>query len=308
MDSTFNLQPVSPFFEEVGLWLKSLTSALPGSTVYEPQPGTFEIDNPPKSTLLIVLKPLYKEKRETEKGLSQSSDPFLPTATFCLWEDVWYTRRDVVQSRIRAILGLSQRIPGRVTEVRKIDRPTTTHFLQNNHLQGAVLSKYKFGLFLPRRYYRVLDHPEAILPADDTSQELLVAVATFAHPRTFIRNGLPHRSFELVRFANLKNTTVVGGMDKLLKHFIRHYQPDDLMTYVDLEGSTGKSYLRLGFEPHADTPPLDFWVHGPTWERYLPHRLPEGITEESAPTHGYVKIQNGGSRKFVKLIEKNPDL
>ncbi len=183
-----------------------------------------------------------------------------------------------------------------MTQVRRLDRPTTLHFLQNNHLQDPVLSKYKYGLFLPQRYFRVLRTPP---PA---AEELLVAVATFARPRTFTRHGLPHQSYELVRFANLLNMTVVGGMDKLMQYFVRQHQPNDIMTYVDLEGSTGQSYLKLGFEPHGDTLPLPFWVHLPTMIRYSPHRLPEGTTEASAPKHGYVKIQNGGSRKFVKVV------
>jgi len=212
-----------------------------------------------------------------------------------LWEDLWYTKRAIVQSRLAAILGISERIPARLTQVRRLDRPTTLKFLQENHLQDAVLAKFKYGLFLPKKHYRVLHNP----PEAD---EWLVAVATFAHPRLFVRNGRSHRSFELVRFANVLNSTVVGGLDKLISHLIKEHQPDDLMTYADLEWSDGHSYLKLGFESISDIPPQLFWVNPKTMERCSPHRLPTGLTEPTALEQGFVKIHNAGSRKFVKVF------
>ncbi|GHB79231.1 hypothetical protein GCM10007390_36510 [Persicitalea jodogahamensis] len=165
--------------------------------------------------------------------------------------------------------------------------------MEENHLQTSILSKYKYGLYLPKKHFRVIaDPPEA--------EELLVAAATFARPRVFDREGSSHRSYELVRFANLLNTTVVGGLDKLLSHFVKEHQPDDLMTYADLEWSSGRSYRKLGFEPHEDIPPQEFWVEITTMERFYPHRLPEGILGESGQEQRFVKIKNAGSRKFVK--------
>jgi hypothetical protein len=217
-----------------------------------------------------------------------------------LWEDLWHTKRSVVQHRLRALLGLSERIPARLTKVQRIDRPTTTAFLAENHLQDPVLSKLKYGLYLPQRYFRVIND-QTLLPPEGTS-ELLVAVATFAHPRIFQKKNGPHRSYEFVRFANLAATTVVGGLDKLLKHFIRERQPDDIMTYADLEWSDGHSYLKLGFEKMGSTLPQEFWVGADTMQRFPAQRFPEGITEINAPENGFVKIKNAGSRKFVKTI------
>lgn len=212
-----------------------------------------------------------------------------------LWEDLWYTKQPIIKSRLTALLGISERIPARMTQVRRLDRPTTLAFLQENHLQDAVLSKFKYGLFLPKKYYRILQNP----PKTD---ELLVAVATFARPRQFVRDDLPYHSYELVRFANLLNTTVVGGLDKLLSHFIKQHQPDDLMTYADLDWSDGQSYRKLGFEAISDTSPQLFWIDPVSMTRYFPHRLPDGMTEESAVERGFLTVYNAGSRKFVKVL------
>ncbi len=220
-----------------------------------------------------------------------------------LWEDVWLTRRPVVESRILALLGLSERISARLTQVRRIDRPITEAFLSENHTQSFTISKYKYGLFLPRRYYRVLS-PQYLEQMEYQPDELLVAVATFSHPRTIIRAGQSYRSVELIRFANLLNTTVVGGLDKLIKAFIREHQPDDIMTYADLDWSEGGSYQRLGFEAAGDIPPLEFWLDTQSMIRHYPHRLPESTQSGTDADKGYVKVYNSGSRKYIKLVRE----
>ncbi|MEO6687081.1 MAG: hypothetical protein ABIN24_14015 [Dyadobacter sp.] len=212
-------------------------------------------------------------------------------AIVTLWEDVWFDKREIVKSRLNAILGISERIPGRVTQIRKLNKPTANDFLDKNHLQESVSSKIRYGLFLPKRYFRVLS---AEYQLDNQIEELLVAVATFSHPRTFEKDGIPYRSFELSRFANLRNTTVVGGFDKLLRAFTEEYKPGDIMTYADLEWSDGASYRRLGFEEIADKDPVHFWLDPILNVRYTNNRKPE--------RDKLIEIYNSGSRKFVKTI------
>ncbi|WP_165840971.1 hypothetical protein [Larkinella punicea] len=221
-----------------------------------------------------------------------------------LWEDVWRQRPAMVLSRIRAMVGISERIPARLTQVRRIDKPTTGRFLQENHLQVATNAKYKYGLFLPARYFRVLSPDFPLQPANAT--ELLVAVATFSHPRSITRNGIAHRSVELVRFANHLNCTVVGGLDKLLKAFMTDVQPDDIMTYADRDWSNGQSYEKLGFARLETTEPNQFWVRPGEWIRYYPSQLPGGLTEIEMADSGYIPVYNAGSIKFVKIY-RNTD-
>ncbi|MFC5411311.1 hypothetical protein ACFPMF_18460 [Larkinella bovis] len=217
-----------------------------------------------------------------------------------IWEDVWRQKPDIVLSRLRALAGLSERIPARLTQVRRIDKPTTERFLQANHLQVVTQVKYKYGLFLPERYFRVLSAD--FLAKTRPEPELLVAVATFSHPRRIARNGLLHRSVELVRFANRLNCTVVGGLDKLLKAFITAVQPDDLMTYADRDWSDGQSYEKLGFTRLELTEPQAFWLRPDECIRYYPHHLPGGLAESDLSAQGYIPVYNAGSRKFVKIL------
>ncbi len=208
-----------------------------------------------------------------------------------LWDDVARQKPNVVASRLRALAGESVRIPARLTVARRIDKPTAMAFLEQNHLQVALSAKYKYGLWLPERYYRVLP-PDFLATQLPNADELLVAVATFSQPRNIPRDGQPFRSYELVRFANRLNCTVVGGLDKLLNAFVSEHHPDDIMTYADRDWSDGRSYERLGFERVGETEPLQFWVKPGEWVRYYPNQISD--------TAGMIPVWNAGNIKFVK--------
>lgn len=218
-----------------------------------------------------------------------------------IWEDVWRAKNEVVQSRLRSLFGLSYRIPARLTEVRRIDKPTLDTFLKINHLQDSTTAKYKYGLFLPQRYFRVLEKwtkkPEFSLLRHEPSS-LLVAVASFSGGKNIPRNAQTYRSFELIRFANVLDATVVGGLDKLLKAFIKEVHPDDIMTYADRDWSNGQSYERLGFERLGTTPPQAFLVNPETFERE--YTTPESKLENA------VKVYNSGNIKYLLDLLKNP--
>lgn len=215
-----------------------------------------------------------------------------------VWEDYWLAKKPIVMSRLAAMLGVSVKIPARLTRVRRIDNAATTQFLEGNHLNGNVMSKFRYGLFLPERYYRVL--PEGFV-FDASADELLVAVATFSNARIFEQNNAPFRSHELIRFASLLETNVVGALDKLLNAFIREKSPDDIMTYADLEWSDGRSYKRLGFEERGNMPPRKACVRLADMHR-VPARLETDLSL-SQPLVGYLTVYNLGSIKYVRTIK-----
>jgi hypothetical protein len=245
-----------------------------------------------------------------------------------LWEDVWFKSPEIVQSRLLASLGHSQRISARLTQARRIDKATLDAFLTTNHLQASTNAKLKYGLFLPQKHFSKIKSQEkfgstmiytGIIRGDTDNDdcrclcphrqlpscvnqrrtekpqtpEKLVAVASFSSLKTYWRTQKPCRSAELIRFCNLLNCTVVGGLDKLLKTFIEETNPDDLMTYADRDWSDGRSYQRLGFELIEQTHPQAFWVDSQTFER---HKHPHS-------TSNLVKIYNAGNLKFLKKIK-----
>ena len=147
--------------------------------------------------------------------------------TISIFENEWRDKREGVLSRIKSKLGLNNKIYARKTTIKKLNRSEAYDFLLANHINDALKAKYNFGLMYNNE---------------------LVAIACFGpimHKKTEAKGEL---SGELIRFCNKLDYTVVGGLSKLLKHFITQYQVDDIMTYIDKDWSDGKSFIQLGFE------------------------------------------------------------
>ena len=209
-----------------------------------------------------------------------------------LWEDQWVHQKSKVKSKIRSLLGLTQRIHARTTKIKKIDNSTLVQFLNQNHLNIAIKGKYKYGLY---------------------DKEELVAVMSFSKGRTMVRDGKEFASYELLRFCNKLNCTVVGGFSKLLRHFIKVHKPDDLMTYVDADWSNGKSLTTMGFDYVETKEPFEFWLNLSTGIREYPHlviqkhRLFDDQQRENIDNflikNKYIKIYNSGSYKFLLKLK-----
>lgn len=209
-----------------------------------------------------------------------------------LWEDVWKYSTDIVKSRLLSAIGKSVKLPARVMKVRRIDKPTADTFLNKHHLQGSPKAKFKYGLFLPNNYYRLVKDKSLI---DESCDEILVAVATFAAPKTYYRGDIKSRSIELIHFTNHSAFTIIGGLNKLLKFLETEQHPDDIMTYVDADWSDGKAFEKLGFERIEKTESITFFVDKKTYKRH--RRLPENESPDN-----YVKICNLGSWKMIRAI------
>lgn len=216
-----------------------------------------------------------------------------------LWEDVYLAKQELVASRILANLGKFTRLHARHCLIERIDKPTADKFLENNHLQGSVKAKFKYGLFLKPQYVdRFIDNIVSLNDSVNTDNNLfkrtepkLIAVATFSGGRTMkVGERVGTRSYELIRFASLQGYVVVGGMDKLLKAFTKEHEPDDIMSYIDRDWSDGRSYLKLGFLKVGELTPLCFVIDESTHQRLM--------TNEN-----YYQIINAGSFKFLKILK-----
>ena len=195
---------------------------------------------------------------------------------FIVYEDWWQRKPEIVKSKIKSILQISGRIYGRLCKVRKITKPEADLFLNENHILGSTNSKIKYGLFY----------------GDE-----LVSVATFAAQRQF-RDG--SRSAELLRICSKNNLTIVGGQDKLLKAYIREYQPDTIMSYIDLAWGKGDAFLKIGFEIKDKLASVRYFVNMNTGER-----INEKYFNDFENMSKYVSVKNSGSLKMVKKIRNN---
>lgn len=205
-----------------------------------------------------------------------------------LWEDVWMTKRTQVLSRIHSFCGQNKSLHGRKAKILEVDTAQAKTFLETHHLQGYIKTKYSFGLMFDGE---------------------LAAVACFAASRPMKSKGEHYKSAELVRFATKAGITIVGGLGKLVKHFLQQVSVNDLMTYADRDWSLGKGYDKLGFHFSGTTEATIFYVDSKTSTRYQSHRLPKKILtafdeqnilnlDDFLTQNGFLKVFNTGNLKY----------
>ncbi|MBR0533867.1 MAG: hypothetical protein IJK19_04155 [Bacteroidales bacterium] len=195
--------------------------------------------------------------------------------TIYLYEDRWRTSGQYIRERILAHLGIYRKVFARKCDIKRIDAVSAAAFLDCHHSYGTAKAKYKYGMFLGSE---------------------LVAVSLFSSPRTIPRDiegrQVPLRSFEWVRYASLSGSRISGGMSRMLARFVEDTNPDEVMTYADLEWSDGSVYSRMGFHEAGLREPVTFWVNPVTFAR------------ERTPDCRGVKIRNFGSLKYLKQYIK----
>lgn len=153
-----------------------------------------------------------------------------------IWEDEWLGNQELVKSMITHTLG---KTPNRVY-ARKCDVITTSNkdvrdFMNDNHIQGHINAQINYTLL---------------------HNDKIVAVMQFGKPR--IGMGKQHNGWELLRYTNLKNHTIVGGASKLYKAFIREISPESVTTYLDRSNMSGGVYEKLGFVKESESKP-NYW-------------------------------------------------
>ena len=209
-------------------------------------------------------------------------------------EDRWNKQREMMQARLLAHLDCFTSIYARNCEIHRIDKATAKAFLEANHSYGDATCKYRYGLYLKRH----TGHCHAERSEASLSPGTLVAVATFSNARKWIKGNKTIRSYEWTRYASLPEVRLSGGMGKVLKAFIKEVQPDDIMTYADLEWSEGNVYEQLGFTLEGTKNPVTF-VIDKHWMRYP---IKTDISIPEIPGAKY--FQNFGSNKYrLKLTD-----
>ncbi|MDE5889115.1 MAG: hypothetical protein K2H20_03750, partial [Bacilli bacterium] len=157
-----------------------------------------------------------------------------------IFEDEWIYKQEIVKSRLKSILGIKERcIRASKCEIREVSSKESKAFLDENHLQGNVNSKFRYGL-----YYK----------------DELVSLMTFGGLRKNLNSKAQEGAFELLRFVNKLNTTVYGGASNLLKYFIKKVNPKSIISYADKRWSDGNLYKKLGFTHTHDSKPNYFYV------------------------------------------------
>ncbi len=202
-----------------------------------------------------------------------------------IFEDEWYSKQQIIKNMLlHKLHHIKDKIYARNTTISEIDNITYKNFLELNHIQGYIPSKFKYGLIY------------------DNS---LVGVLGLSRPN--ISSGYKNSSLlEIKRFATSK--AIIGGFSKLLKH---HLKSDNrtIITYSDLRYGNGNVYLNNGFSFEKMTEPNYFWTKGQyRIHRYnfTKHKLIEKYPQYKDLTENeimrilkYNKIYDCGANKFI---------
>lgn len=208
-----------------------------------------------------------------------------------IFSNEWENKQDIWKSVLNSKLGLTKKIHGRNCIIREVTSYNADVFLNENHLQGAIKSSIRIGLFY---------------------NDELISLMTFGKARREKWKG--EDRYELYRFCSKLNTTVVGGASKLLKYFEKTYKPKSIISYANRRWSQGNLYEKLGFDFIENTAPNYFYFKGGDYskllsrEQFQKHKLKdklnvfdEDLTEtENMFNNGYRKIYDCGNKIYIR--------
>lgn len=213
-----------------------------------------------------------------------------------IFEDEWLFKKDIVKSRIKHLLNKTHnKIYARNCEVKLIDSHTANSFLSDNHIQGKDKSSLQIGMFFNNE---------------------LVSVMTFGKLRVALGNKNKQDEWELYRFCNKIDISIVGSASKLLNFFIKTYFPKKIITYSDKRWNSGTVYTKLNFVKVSDGSPT-YWYfgRGNSYKRhhrfgFAKHTLSSKLSSfnpnlsewENMKLNGYDRIWDCGHSKYQILL------
>ena len=139
------------------------------------------------------------------------------------------------------LVGSSRTEQARKCRIEIIDANTERKFFEEYHIQGYASSKVAYGLY-------------------NEANELL-SVMSFGTPRLN-----QNYEWEIIRYCNQADVSVIGGAEKLFSFFIKNNNPKSVVSYTKFDKFLGEVYGRLGFKLDKDflTSPNYVWMFGDT--------------------------------------------
>jgi very-short-patch-repair endonuclease len=155
-----------------------------------------------------------------------------------IWDYEWLNNNHQIKSYIKAQLGLCEhRIYARNCEIREISLKEVITLL-DYHQQKITTAKHYIGLF---------------------HNNELVLTMLFGYP--YHKNVA---EWEVKREICKEGYLIIGGKSKVFNYFVRKYSPKSVVSYVDRNKFTGKSYQIMGFTLHHIINERSDWVEPKT--------------------------------------------
>lgn len=191
-----------------------------------------------------------------------------------IYADEWAHKSDIVKSIIKSKLGMSDtKYYARTLSIKDVLSKEASGFLKENHLMGEYKSAKHVGLF---------------------DKDVLVSLISYKKHKDGI---------DISRFCNKLNSSVAGGLSRLLKEIERRESPKFIQSWVDLRYGTGDSLLSVGFEYSHASLGWKWTDNHMTYNRLYcranmdQRKLSE---KEHAEEMKLVKIYDAGQALFIK--------
>ena len=213
-------------------------------------------------------KHIDKYKKCLEKGIQ----------LITIWEDQIINKPEIVKSLILSKLSIyKERIGARKCTIKEISSKDAASFLEANHIQGRTNAKVHLGLY---------------------RSDELVGVMTFSKRSKLSGSKvIDSNEWELSRFCTKCNIQVIGGADKLFKHFVRKYDPSKVTSFASNDISNGNLYKKLGFTQDEKITASYWYINKDTYIRY--HRT--SFTKTRLKALGY-DIENKTEAKIMENL------
>lgn len=201
---------------------------------------------------------------------------------------------DDISKVIQNILPNKHRLYARNLKIEEIDKQTANVFIDKYHLQNSCRNNtINLGLY---------------------NDNQLVQVMTFGKPR-YNKNY----QYELLRLCSHSNYIIIGGAEKLFKHFINNYNPESVISYCDVSKFNGSVYYRLCFKLLRQSIPQIIWNKPNSKEHITDNLLRQRGFDQLFGTnygkgtdnkllmlnHGWLPICDCGQKLFVWLRKES---
>lgn len=148
----------------------------------------------------------------------------------------WKTKKKIIESIIKSKMGINKKVYARKLKFIEVSKEDAKLFFNENHLQGWLKCQKVFALI-------------------DTNDNIISAIS-FGKSRF-------HKDcdYEVLRFANMLDTNVVGGFSKLIVNSQKVLGFQKVVTYSHKRLFTGGVYEKAGFIKVRETRPGYFWFN-----------------------------------------------
>ena len=151
-----------------------------------------------------------------------------------IFEDEWLVNDSLIKNKISHLLGFNntKTIGARKCDIIDVSNYDKNNFLNLYHIQGSDKSNIHIGA---------------------TYNNELLGIMCFDNKRnmSLVNKDINENEYELTRFATNTNYKIPGIADKLLKEFIRKYNPSKIISFGDARwvlDSENNMYTKLGFK------------------------------------------------------------